>query len=300
MRSGYKKNITIGTVVISAVILLITGCASLKNLRTSTSIRLDKPPYYHQSLLSRIDTQGMKIGHYPITSDNLTVDSENTETWQELITEMNAFLNNTDWTIPLDPIPLPADEAPELFVGNADMMSSPVSMSSFVDEDEEEDRPIMALYFRNASQEWRDALLATATENNIDAVLFFTIGFSEYFVRQKNWLGKKELALGTGHSIPVKWLTSLDDPVEVIHIMGTLMDKNGKIYRVGAEGIIAAKTASFFESIIGLRNTMTDDAVSAITTDLRREDLPGKPLNYRVALQNLVANLLDRKHLIIE
>ena len=202
--------------------------------------------------------------------------------------------------MPLDPITLPAGEAPELFVGNADMMGSPVSMSSFIDEHEDEDQPIMALYFRNASQEWKRKLLAAATENDIDAVLFFTIGFSEYFVRQKDWLGKKELEMGIGHSIPVKWLTSLDDPVEVIHIMGALMDKTGKIYRAGAEGIVAAKTASFFESIIGLRNTLTDDAVSAITTDLRREDLPGKPLNYKVALQNLIANLLDRKDLIIE
>jgi hypothetical protein len=213
---------------------------------------------------------------------------------------MNAFLNNTDWTIPLDPIPLPAREAPELFVGNADMMGSPVSMSSFVDEGEDEDQPIMALYFRNASQEWRDRSIAESTENNVEASLYITVGFSEYFIRQKDWSVKKELVLGTGHRIPVKWLTSLDDPVEVIQITGALMDENGKIYRAGAEGIIAAKTASFFQSIIGLRNTLTDDAVSAITTDLRREDLPGKPLNYKVALQNLVATLLDRKDLIIE
>jgi len=33
---------------------------------------------------------------------------------------------------------------------------------------------------------------------------------------------------------------------------------------------------------------------------MKREDLPGKPLNYQVALQNLVANLLDRFDLIVK
>jgi len=72
------------------------------------------------------------------------------------------------------------------------------------------------------------------------------------------------------------------------------------IFRSTQKVILAAKTASLLESAIGLRNALGDEAVSQLTTNVVRKDLPGHPLAYQVALRNLIANLLGREDLLIK
>jgi hypothetical protein len=176
------------------------------------------------------------------------------------------------------------------------MIGAPVSETNYLDEDD--DILPMVLYTRDGSRDWKHEIGRICAEKQCDLVLVLYLGISEYMVHQKGILGGKEIALGTGYTIPVKWLTSLEDPVEVIHVTGLLVDAEGNIINAGAEGLLAAKTASFFQSIVGLRNAISDDSISGITTDIRRKDLEGNPFAYEVALQNLFANLLGRKELI--
>lgn len=298
MKSTYSRmQTTIHLIALSAMFIIV-GCAAMKGFRTSTEITLEKPPYYHGNV-SILNLKNAKIGHLPIILDQRIDRTGTNDLWQKLLDEMNRFLANKKWTSPLHAIELSHDEGPDLFVGYADMFGAPISGTSYTDK-EDEKRPPMVLYYKNASTKWKSNLLEIAERQNVDLILFITVGLSEYLVRQKNVSGQKELALGTGYRVPVKWLTSLDDPVEVLHVTGALVDKNGKICRVGAEGILAAKTASFFESVISLRNTLDDESIQKLTSDIRREDLPDKPLNYRVAIQNLVANLLDNDTMIIK
>ncbi len=283
--------------VLMGFLLTLFGCAAMKQMRFSTQVILDKPPYYWKSF-SKLETQGLTVGHLPVMVDNVTYRSETGADWRPLIDAMNDYLAAQEWTVAMDPIGLPRGKKPEFYIGNADMMGAPLNSETLRSEDADEDDPVFGMYKRDGAQAWKNALMAQAKEKGVDAIVFIQVGLSEYFVRQKNLLGGKELFVGTGYRIPVKWLTSLDDPVEVLHVTGILMDKTGKVYRVGAEGILAAKTAGFFESIIDLRNSLTGEAIRNVTTEQKRKDLTGEPLNYQIALQNLVANLSARKNLI--
>lgn len=269
------------------------GCA---HFRSSTQVVLDKPPYVHGRGME-IESQGFKLGHLPVVMDRRSEDPRTKETWDALLSAMGQFLEDKGWSAPLDPIDMPIKEAPDIFVGHEDMFDAPISGASYSDEDE---IPPMVLYALNGSESWKARASEIAEASGVDGILFLTVGLTEYLIRQKTILGKKELALGTGYSVPVKWLTSLEDPIDVLHVAGALLDRTGKIIRFGAEGIVSAEPASFFESIISLRNSISDETIRMLITDKRREDLDGNPLSYRVAFQNLIAQLLQRQSLIIK
>ena len=42
--------------------------------------------------------------------------------------------------------------------------------------------------------------------------------------------------------MPLTWLTSLDDPVQVLQLTGVLVAPDGRVLRVGAEGVLARRT----------------------------------------------------------
>jgi hypothetical protein len=129
--------------------------------------------------------------------------------------------------------------------------------------------------------------------------LYITLGFSEYFISQKNWKGSKELRLGTGYSVDVPWMSDLDTPAEVLHLTGALINRDGKIVRIGAEGIIAKRTG-FWTSVIGFQDMISDKMLKKLMTEERRDDLPGNPLTWQVSLQNLVAQLTGNPRMIID
>jgi hypothetical protein len=295
-KSGILKSVY--ACLFTGLCAALISCGALKGFRSGVEISMDRPPYYHH--FKRIKVTNQAVGHLPVSLDQRIWDPRNKDTWQLLLNAMNTFLESKPWSLPLQTISLPPDESPDLFVGNKDMIGAPVGGISAGDTDAEDEQHTIVLFYRNASAKWKDDYIRILSESDAEYGLFITLGLSEYIIRQKNLLGKKELVLGTGHQIPVKWLTSLDDPVEVLHLTGALLDRNGKILRVGAEGILSAEPASFFESIIGLRNTLSTETIQKVLTEERRDDLPDKPLNYQVALQNLVANLLDRFDLIIK
>ncbi len=280
------------------IALMMFACAALKNLRTSTEVVLSKPPNYY-GRLPREKIASLKVGHLPITTDIRVKEWHNDTIWNTILKDMTDYLDSLGISEPLPDLGLPLSEFPDIYVGSPEMFGAPVTSSSY-DSGDKNYIPPMVLYYRNPSLNWKEKMIHLCAERNLDYVLFISVGFSEYMIRQKNWLGQKELVLGTGYRIPVKWLSSLQDPVDVIHVTGALIDKQGKIRRSGAEGILAAKTASLLESAIGLHNALGDEAVSQLTTNVVRKDLPGHPLAYQVALRNLIANLLGREDLLIK
>jgi len=294
MKGFFRDSKMLRYILFVTVLVAFTGCAFFKSFRSGGEITVEKPPYFHS--FSKISIGGANVGHLPIVLDRRAVDPTSQNISKALLEKMSSFFTAAGWTSKLEAINLPIDAAPDLFFGNPAMFGSPVGSSKY---EEDKVHPPMVLFYRNASEKWKTELAKVAAAGEVDYVLFTTIGVSEYFVRQTNLLGKKELSLGTNYNVPVKWLTSLEDPVEVLHITGALLDKTGKILRVGAEGIIAAKTASVLESALDLRNVISEEEINRVMNDVRREDLPDKPLAYQVALQNLVANLLQRSDLVV-
>jgi len=72
-----------------------------------------------------------------------------------------------------------------------------------------------------------------------------------------------------------------------------LVDRDGKALRIGAEGFVARRTR-LLVSAVGGQELLGDEDVRAART-ARREDLPGAPLAWQVALRRLVSSLTARE-----
>lgn len=142
------------------------------------------------------------------------------------------------------------------------------------------------------SGEWTSGVAAALDAAGADHVLVISLEVSEYWPRQRNLRGDKEVELGTGHTVRLPWLTALDRPVQVLQLTGAVVDSEGRAVRIGAEGMLPRRTGLLAGSV-GLQALITDEEVERLL-EARREDLPGSPLVWEVALENLVAGLTAR------
>jgi hypothetical protein len=126
----------------------------------------------------------------------------------------------------------------------------------------------------------------------VGRALVLTLEVGQYLPRQTGLRGDKEVELGTGHVVRLPWLTSLETPVSVLQLTGALVSSDGRAIRIGAEGILARRTP-LVASALGAQRLVSDEDVEQART-LRRDDLPGQPLAWQVALRHLVAQLTGR------
>ena len=150
----------------------------------------------------------------------------------------------------------------------------------------------MRLAVARPGDEWITWLQGALAERNADALLIVTLEISDYWPRQRNLLGGKEVRLGTDYEQQVPWLTSLDDPIQVLQLTGAVIGSDGRALRIGAEGIVA-RSSNLLLSALGAQQLITDEDVEQVLA-LRRDDLPGQPLAWQVALRNLVRGLMPR------
>jgi len=285
-----------GVKYLFVLLVFVFSCGGvIKGLRTSSTTSVSRAPYY----VGKVRTIKTRVGYFPVVFDKRLEEGFFEEARRRallpILDEMNAYLDRLNVAKKLPMVDLPVRDEPDIYVGNEAASGSPATNPN-VDGNS---RPDMIIYRYNPSQKWKEELLRIAEQNDVDYALFITLGISEYFVRQKNLLGSKELELGTGYKLPIKWLTDLNTPVEVLHVSGALLDKNGKILRAGAEGIVAKQTG-FLWSLFDVKEMLTPEDIRKLLHDERRKDLPDKPLTWQVSLQNLVAQLLGRTDLIVE
>ncbi len=126
----------------------------------------------------------------------------------------------------------------------------------------------------------------------VERVLVITLEVGNYLMKQEGLSGTKVVELGTGNRARLPWLTSLETPVSVLQLTAALVDGAGKAIRIGAEGFYALRTR-LVVSAIGGQEILGDDDVRAAGS-LRRDDLPGAPLAWQVALRELVGRVTGR------
>lgn len=120
--------------------------------------------------------------------------------------------------------------------------------------------------------------------------MVLTLEIGHDWTRQVNFKGDKVVDLGTGYTVRLPWLTSLETPVGVLQLTGAVVNRDGRVVRIGAEGLLARRTA-LMESSIGVQALIRDEDVEALRR-ARREDLPGQPLVWQAALQETLARLM--------
>jgi len=262
--------------------LAVSGCATMQ---TRTSPReFDGAPYYATYAEFRVPDSGA-VAHLPIRADAAAgVGNQRSAMLVPLLDAMNGYLDEAGWSTRLDSTPRPEREAPWAYVGRASGLA--------VSAPDPSDPTAMVIQTTSPSRRWAAQLRALADRQHAGVVLVIALGPGEYSLRQRGGLSlRKELQLGTGYTVPVAWLNAVDAPIHVLHLTGLLLSVDGKVLRAGAEGIIA-RQPNFALSLIHLSNPLTDGDVASVLASLHREDLPGQPLAWQVALQNLVRKLL--------
>ena len=147
----------------------------------------------------------------------------------------------------------------------------------------------MAFEVEGAKKPWREQVQAAAGDS-VRAVVCVQLGFGEYWVRQKNWKGDKLIDLGGARAVPLPWLTSLDDPVQVLQLTAALISPSGRVLRVGAEGLIARRTG-MVASVVGAQEVLTEADLRA----LHEPAADGSGPVWRAALKELVSRLLEAR-----
>jgi hypothetical protein len=142
------------------------------------------------------------------------------------------------------------------------------------------------------SEQWIEWLGGALDESSADQALLITLELAQYWPRQKGISLSKEVELGTGYSVGVPWLTSLEKPVAVVQLTAALIGRDGRAVRIGAEGMLA-KRSNIMLSALGAQMLVSDEDIEKLRT-LRREDLPGQPLVWQTALRSLVAQVTGR------
>jgi hypothetical protein len=143
------------------------------------------------------------------------------------------------------------------------------------------------------SEEWIGWLATALDSARAGEALVITLELGQYWPRQKGLSVSKEVQLGTGYSVSVPWLTSLEKPVAVVQLTGALVGRDGRAVRIGAEGMMAKRTNIALSSI-GVQMLVSDDDIQQLRT-LRRDDLAGQPLVWQVALRTLVEQLVGSR-----
>ena len=274
-----------------ASLLLTAACATTgATLNSGVGDRfLEHPPYYAGQVVSpgsgRIAR--LPVGYARGESQAAIFDPEGgTGTPVDaLLREMNAYLDSIGVAARLQSVP--AGTPPNVRFG------CPTDASG--DCAERGDSALgragqtMHLAVGRPSREWITNADAALTQAGADRLLVITLEVGQYLMRQEGWRGNKTIELGTNYRMPLPWLTSLETPVSVLQLTGALVGRDGKAIRIGAEGILARRT-SFGVSVLGAQRVISESDVQEART-LQRQDLPGAPLAWRVALGHLVAQL---------
>lgn len=265
-------------------LLLAAGCATS---RTIMPVReLGTPPYYH-SYGGGVLPAAAVVAHVPVRAETDASFWLKDLSRPPLLDAMTAWLDSAGWTRRLDSLPRPEGEGPRVYVGSLEGEGAP-SLDSV--QRARIGAPAMIVQAEEPTKRWREDLRRVTSTSGVDYVLVIQIGLSDYVIWETG-RGPTEVALGTDHVVPMSWLSAIAKQAAVLHLTGALLSADGRVVRVGAEGILAKKP-NVLLSLFDVRIAVSDEDVRRLLVDYRREDLPGQPLAWQVALQNLVGQLL--------
>ena len=277
----------IGSVVCLAATL--AGCAPLDRIAVGQTQRLEEGQFY-------VDTAGPTPGPVgsvltmPVTLDpelagHLGYGDRSGE-FAPLLAAMDARLKGMPCCRFSATAALPSD-APHVYLGSAQgELAPPEAEQQLLPHDR---FPPMVLHLARPSTEWSMATRDLLAREGLGHAVIIRLGVSQYPKGRDGVFGKQVL-LGTGHPEPIRFLTAEDKLLEVLQLTGVLVDASGRVVRAGAEGIIARDTP-FLAQVVDVTRVIDEESLRQVLTTERRTDLPGDPLKWEVALDNLLAQL---------
>ncbi len=278
---------------IAALALSVIACAGSTLGSGVGDAYLETPPFYAGGPVtgeSRIAHVGIAYQRGATQEPIFEPANESGSPIAALLRDMNTYLDSLGATVRIAPPFTAPGRSPDVMFS---CETTPDGDCATADEGVLADREEkMRLAVARPSAEWTTWLSSALDAAGASRALLLTLEIGDYRMTQKSWRGDKAVFLGTNHSVNVPWLTSLETPVNVLQLTGALVDRDGKAVRIGAEGLLARRTRLLVSSIGG-QELISDEDVQRLRT-ARREDLPGQPLVWQVALRHLVAQLTGR------
>lgn len=301
------STLAMNRVRLAAAVLLLTGCATTgATLGSGVGDRmLEHPPYYAGVAASAAASAGSRTGRLPIAYQRgasqpaiLDPRADAGSPLRALLDEMNTYLDSLGTSARVA-VATGAGADPSRMVP-PDVRFGCATESGMPDDDcrARGDSALgrkgqtMYLSVGRPSAEWTSWARDVMRVDSVSRLLVITLEVGQYLPKQRGWRGTKEVELGTGHTVGLPWLTSLETPVSVLQFTGALMDSTGRAQRIGAEGIYARRTRLGI-SALGAQEIIGDEDIQRVREE-RRTDLPGQPLAWRVALTQLVEGLTGR------
>ena len=302
-----RRHAGVGSVLLSAII--VSACASTgATLNSGVGDAFpEHPPYYAGAPRTAVAADASRLGYLPIAfqrgaSQNAIFDPSESpgSPTAALLTEMTAYLDSLlSGASPAVRLPAPRADGssivpPDVRFGCLTESGAPDD-DCIVDESSAlgRDRQRMRLAVGRPSPEWTARMREAMSSAGVERTLVINLEVGQMLPRQSGALGQKSVELGTANTASLPWLTSLETPVAVLQLTGALVDRQGKAVRIGAEAFMAKRTR-FALSAVGAQELLRDEDVAHART-ARRGDLPGRPLDWQVALRHLVAQLTGRE-----
>lgn len=276
-----------------ALAVLTAACASAgasyKSGVAPTSF--DKPPFYAGADVPNV----AGVAHLPIRYQRGAEQGAQFEPKgatgspaAALVAEMNAYLDSIGASVKITPVSAEVGSAPDVHFGCLPAMIG----GDCLGDGEETGNHELELSVGRPSPDWIGWLGTALDSTSHDKALLITLELGQYWPRQKGLSLGKEVRLGSDYTVGVPWLTSLEHPVAVVQLTGALVGRDGRAIRIGAEGMLA-KRSHILVSALGAQSLVSDEDIDRLRT-LRRDDLPGQPLVWQIALKNLVSQLTGR------
>lgn len=273
------------------LLLLLTalaagGCATLDTLATGRTDRLGEPPFVLGFEPSPAPAEAVVLA--PVALDRVTLETgvvpATAAALAPLAAAMDARLAAMDCCT-LSAAPRGDDGAPWVYVGSAEGESAPPEAQQFIEEYDK--FPPMVLHVEYGATTWQAELAAQPAAT---AYLWIRLALVDYPGADEGLFGKK-VVLGERHEVKRPFLRAELQPIQVLQVTGALLSPDGRVIAAGAEGIHAVDTP-FKAQMFGLQKEIHPGEIEAVIHELRRDDLPGRPLKWEAALDNLVYRLL--------
>lgn len=272
------------------LLLLFTGPIVYQAAAQQT-YRLQKAPFYKSFDKKTRVTSESRLAYLPVEIDKMTREAFFYEGREAVLSPVVEILNGYLDSLSLAsafPGDLPALKgAPYLFVGSSESETAPPSAEML--REEYDKFPPMAMHLDKPGGEWKKEAIQRMEQADIDFLLVIRLAFNEYPKANKG-VFKKKVVLGTDYEPEIRFLSGELEPVEVLQITGILLDRKGNVIRAGAEAFLY-EDSPFWVQVLGAGTVIDDKTLRRAITEIRREDLPGKPLAWRVAADHLFYQL---------
>jgi hypothetical protein len=287
-----------GAAALVLATLMSTGCAALEMAAVAETHRLEEGEFYVSPGGSTLPTVSSAVilpaSLDPALATSLSYGRRAAE-FAPILAAINDALGRQSCCALARDVALPAG-APHVYVGSADGELAPPEAEQQVMP---HDRfAPMVLHIARPSAAWQQSAASLLAARGAQHAIVVTLGVSQYPKGREGVFGKKVM-LGTGHEEPIEFLSAEDKLLEVLQLTGMLVDAQGRVLRAGAEGILARDTP-FAAQVIEVEKAIDDRTLEKVLTTERRDDLPGSPAKWDVALENLLAQLRgDRQALVV-